>query len=201
MADDVEDDQPPLATDAVRNSITGDPATALQLRDFHGGSVYINSQVFVAPEAGGQDRIGLANNASSRPSEPLRPLHILAVDDEAEVLNELVDLLRVDPRIGKVATASDAAMALRYMTRAVQSSEYLDALFLDVQMPGLSGMELARINSRFAKPLGIVFVTAFPAFALEAFAVDAVDYLVKPVQPDQVARAVGRLARAIHLLP
>src|SRR6185369_17932887 len=91
-------------------------------------------------------------------------LRVLAVDDEPPALDELAYLLRADPRVGTVNTAGDVADAFR-----VLRDNDVDAVFLDIRMPGLDGMELARVLSRFAQPPAIVFVTAYDDRAAEAF--------------------------------
>jgi two-component system response regulator LytT len=113
-------------------------------------------------------------------------LRVLAVDDEPPALDELAYLLRADPRIGEVLSASDALSALR-----VLEADPVDAVFLDVRMPGLSGLELAR----FAAPPQVVFVTAYDA-AVDAFALQATDYLLKPLRADRLAEAVRRVVEA-----
>jgi DNA-binding LytR/AlgR family response regulator len=118
-------------------------------------------------------------------------LRVLAVDDEAPARAELAYLLERDERVGTVATAGDAAEALR-----VLESEPVDALFLDIRMPGLDGLELARILRRFSAPPPVVFVTAYDEHALEAFDLRAVDYLMKPVREERLHEAVGRVLEA-----
>lgn len=110
------------------------------------------------------------------------------VDDEEPALEDLAYLLRQHPRIGTVVTASDATEALR----CLRDGRFA-AVFLDIRMPGLDGLELARVLSRFASPPEIVFVTAFEQHAVEAFELQAVDYLLKPVRPDRLSDAIGRL--------
>jgi DNA-binding LytR/AlgR family response regulator len=117
-------------------------------------------------------------------------LRVLAVDDEAPARAELAYLLERDERVGTVATAGDAAEALR-----VLESEPVDALFLDIRMPGLDGLELARILRRFSAPPPVVFVTAYDEHALEAFDLRAVDYLMKPVREERLHEAVGGFSR------
>lgn len=118
-------------------------------------------------------------------------LVVLAVDDEPPALDELAYLLRADRRVAEVHTAPDAVGALR-----VLEAGPVDAVFLDIRMPGLDGLALARILSRFATPPGLVFVTAYDDAAVDAFALHAVDYLRKPLRADRLAEAVRRLAEA-----
>lgn len=121
-------------------------------------------------------------------------LHILAVDDELPALDELVYLLRQDPRVGQVEQASDGGTALRMLDRALEDHHPLDAVFLDVRMPGLDGLDVARVLSRFAEPPTVVFVSAHDDFAVRAFDLRAADYLLKPVRPERLAEAVRRVA-------
>ena len=122
---------------------------------------------------------------------------MLAVDDEAPALEELVHLLRDDPRIGKVDGVTDATRALRFVHHALDIDEPLDALFLDLRMPGLNGLDLARVLTRFAEPPAIVFVTAYDNHAVEAFDLKAVDYILKPVRPERLADAVDRVVERV----
>ena len=115
-------------------------------------------------------------------------LNVLVVDDERPALDDLAYLLRQHPRIEKVTTAGDATEALRRL----RDGRY-DAVFLDIRMPGLDGLELARILGRFAEPPAIVFTTAFEQHAVEAFELEAIDYLLKPVRPERLSDAIRRL--------
>ena len=115
-------------------------------------------------------------------------LDVLVVDDEEPALEDLAYLLGQDPRIGTVVTASNATEALRHLRDGGFA-----AVFLDIRMPGLDGLELARVLSRFATPPDIVFVTAFEQHAVEAFELQAVDYLLKPVRPERLSDAIRRL--------
>jgi DNA-binding LytR/AlgR family response regulator len=115
-------------------------------------------------------------------------LRVLAVDDEPPALDELAFLLRADPRVAKVSTAGDATEALR-----VLRDTDVDVVFLDIRMPGLDGMELARVLGRFAKPPAVVFVTAYDDRAAEAFDLGVTDYVRKPVQADRIAESLRRV--------
>ncbi len=118
-------------------------------------------------------------------------LTVLVVDDEQPAVEELMWLLRRDARVGEVLSCTGATEALRIL----QERE-VDALFLDVSMPGLSGLELAQVLSRFKQPPRIVFVTAHEAHAVEAFELQAVDYVLKPVRAERLAEAVRRVGGA-----
>ncbi len=118
-------------------------------------------------------------------------LRFLAVDDERPALNDLVRMLRASEAVGHVDAASSGSEALR---RLNDSSEDYHALFIDVRMPDLDGVELARILRRFASPPAIVFVSAYEDAAVQAFELRALDYLVKPVSRRRLDEAVERIA-------
>jgi DNA-binding LytR/AlgR family response regulator len=115
-------------------------------------------------------------------------LTVLVVDDEAPALSELVYLLREDPSIGEVLSAESGAEALRLLQQ-----HDVDGVFLDIHMPGLSGVELAGVLARFRDPPPVVFVTAFEDHAVDAFELNAVDYVLKPIHPRRLAEAIRRL--------
>lgn len=123
-------------------------------------------------------------------------LRVLAVDDEKPLLEELLYLLRSDPRVRSAEGASDATEALRRVTRALESGpdgpDGIDVVFLDIHMAGLTGLDIARLLAGFARPPLIVFVTAHEGFAVQAFDLKAVDYVLKPVRPERLAEAVRR---------
>src|SRR6185437_1332071 len=114
---------------------------------------------------------------------------VLAVDDEAPALDELAYMLQRHPAIGRVRTAADATLALRELHEGG-----VDAVFLDINMPGLSGLELAAVLSNFAQPPSVVFVTAHDDKAVAAFDVGAVDYLLKPIRRARLDEAVRRVS-------
>jgi two-component system, LytTR family, response regulator LytT len=78
----------------------------------------------------------------------------------------------------------------------VLEGEAVDAVFLDIHMPGLDGLDLARVLNRFAQRPAIVFVTAYEDHAVDAFELRAVDYLMKPVRQERVAEAIRRVAES-----
>jgi len=122
-------------------------------------------------------------------------LRVLAVDDEPPALDELAYPLRADGRVGRLHTAGDATEALRVLRDAD-----VDVVFLDIRMPGLDGMELARVLGRFAKPPAVVFVTAYDDRAAEAFDLGVADYVRKPVRADRIAESLRRVL-ATRLVP
>jgi len=113
-------------------------------------------------------------------------MRVLIVDDEPQARARLQRLLGALPDIEVVGTAADGEAAL--VQAAALSPE---VLFLDVQMPGLSGLDVAASLPDPAP--AIVFATAFDRYAIEAFNADAVDYLLKPVEPERLARAIAKL--------
>lgn len=128
---------------------------------------------------------------------PHAPLAALVVDDEQPARDELSWLLERDPRIGSVRTSPSATEALRVLHEGG-----VDVAFLDIAMPGLSGLELAGVLRNFREPPAIVFVTAHEHHAVDAFELSAVDYLLKPLREERLAEAVRRvLARSAPPAP
>jgi DNA-binding LytR/AlgR family response regulator len=117
-------------------------------------------------------------------------LRLLAVDDEEPALADLVRMLEASPAVAEVRAARSAEEALMAI-----AERPLDALFLDVRMPGLDGLELARVLRQFDRPPGVVFVSAYDDFAVRAFELEALDYLVKPVSRNRLDEAIVRVGR------
>ena len=115
------------------------------------------------------------------------PLRLLVVDDEPLAVERLQLLLARIEDVQVAGTASDGAAALRLVEALAP-----DAVLLDIAMPGMDGIDVARAFSRLARPPVVVFVTAFDAFAVAAFDVEAVDYVMKPVAAERLSRAVER---------
>ncbi|TDD70574.1 response regulator transcription factor [Actinomadura darangshiensis] len=124
-------------------------------------------------------------------------MRVLAVDDEAPALDDLVHLLRADPRIGEIHTARDGAAALRKLDRALADGRPIAAVFLDIRMPGLDGTVLGRVLAQFARAPQIVYVTAYEEHAVDAFEIKAADYILKPVRPERLAVAIRRVTEAV----
>ncbi len=118
-----------------------------------------------------------------------QPIRALVVDDEPAARSYLIGLLRRVGGVDVLAEADDAAAALRALHHDV------DAVFLDVRMPGLDGMDLARVLNRFDHPPAVVFVTAYEEHAVDAFGVHAFDYLLKPVDPARLHETIDRLSQ------
>jgi two-component system, LytTR family, response regulator LytT len=118
-------------------------------------------------------------------------IRALIVDDEAPARGELRYLLSAHPElviVGEAATAREAV--------ALAESVRYDVIFLDVELPEMTGLEVARLVLGRRERPAVVFVTAHERYAVDAFAVEAFDYLVKPVEPDRLARVVERLVAA-----
>jgi DNA-binding LytR/AlgR family response regulator len=123
-------------------------------------------------------------------------LTILAVDDERTQLEDLARLLRSSPAVDAVECAFDGREALVKAT-----DQRYDAIFLDVRMPELDGIELGRVLRRFATPPQLVFVSAYDGPAADAFELHAVDYLRKPVSRRRVEEALDRVTAAVGDAP
>ncbi len=119
-------------------------------------------------------------------------LTILAVDDEHTQLEDLARILRSSPAVEDVECAFDGHEAL-----VKASAHPFDAIFLDVRMPDLDGLELARVLKRFASPPQIVFVSAYDAAAVDAFELAALDYLRKPVSRHRLDETIERIVSAL----
>ena len=127
------------------------------------------------------------NNAPE--SSQTRPeLHVLVVDDERPALDELAFLLDRDDRVAQVTACDSATGALK-----VFHDDPVNAVFVDIAMPGLSGLELAELLGRFREPPPVVFVTAHAEHAVDAFDLHAVDYLLKPIREERLSEAVRRI--------
>jgi DNA-binding LytR/AlgR family response regulator len=123
-------------------------------------------------------------------------LTILAVDDERSQLEDLARLLRASPLVEEVECAGDGHDAL-----VKASAHSYDAIFLDVRMPDLDGVQLGRVLRRFADVPALVFVSAYDSAAVDAFELRALDYLLKPVGRRRLEEALDRVAQAIARRP
>jgi two-component system, LytTR family, response regulator LytT len=115
-------------------------------------------------------------------------IRALLVDDEAPARSELRFLLASHHEVEVVGEAASAAEALDLSRQLAH-----DVVFLDVEMPGLTGLEAAPLVRERTDPPAVVFVTAHERYAIDAFAVEAFDYLLKPVDPDRLVRVIERL--------
>jgi two-component system response regulator AlgR len=122
-------------------------------------------------------------------------LRVLIVDDEPLArlrLRSLVDAVD-DPRARVVGEAADAEDALAWLQR-----EPVDVLLLDIRMPGRGGLRLAAALKSLPQPPAVVFVTAFAEHALDAFELEAVDYLTKPVRRERLQAALQRVQQRLQ---
>jgi two-component system, LytTR family, response regulator len=112
----------------------------------------------------------------------------LLVDDEPLVRERLRTLLAAHPDVQVVGEVGDGPSALEAFRQLAPH-----VVFLDIQMPGLTGLEVAEIWRREGSLPVIVFVTAYDQFALEAFRLHALDYLTKPIDPERFSESLGRV--------
>jgi len=117
-------------------------------------------------------------------------MRALVVDDEAPARDRLGALLRELDQVELVGEARDAFQALEQVDTLAP-----DLLYLDVRMPGMSGLELARHLARLDEPPAIIFTTAHGEHAMEAFEAEAVGYLLKPIRREKLATATERAQR------
>lgn len=115
-------------------------------------------------------------------------IRVYLVDDEPLALRRLRRLLEEAGRVEVAGSASDPEEAVEFLR-----AHRVDGLFLDIQMPGMTGFDLL---ARFDRHPPIVFTTAYDQYALRAFEVYSVDYLLKPVEAPQLERAISKLERA-----
>jgi two-component system LytT family response regulator len=118
------------------------------------------------------------------------PLRAFLVDDEPLAIERLTRMLAPFKSIAIAGSATDPALALEALND--DATEPIDVLFLDIQMPGLTGFDL--LASLIRQPF-VIFTTAYDEYALRAFEVNSIDYLVKPIEPAQLARAIKKLDR------
>lgn len=119
------------------------------------------------------------------------PLRILIADDETPARNRLRELLA---EVANVILVGEARNGREVLELASQNRP--DLLLLDIRMPQMDGIEAAQHLQKMQPPPAIVFTTAFDAYAVQAFDVNAVDYLLKPIRPDRLQSAINR-ARAL----
>ncbi len=109
------------------------------------------------------------------------------VDDEPLAVKRLTRLLAATGRFDIAGSTSDPETAVAFLSR-----EHVDVLFLDIEMPGMNGFELL---AAIPEQPAVIFTTAYHQYALKAFEVNSIDYLLKPVEPQQLERAMSKLER------
>jgi two-component system LytT family response regulator len=121
------------------------------------------------------------------------PLRAYLVDDEPLAIERLTRLLASADGLRIAGSATDPTAALDYLNNLGDlNKESIDVLFLDIQMPVLNGFDLL---ARLREQPFVIFTTAYDEYALRAFEVNSIDYLVKPIEPEQLARALRKLDR------
>ena len=115
-------------------------------------------------------------------------LRAMIVDDEAPARSELRFLLEQTGKIGSINEASSVRSAIEMLIE-----NRVDVVFLDISMPGASGIQLAEALHKLKNPPAVVFVTAYSDHAVEAFDVDATDYLMKPVEEARLDQAINKV--------
>lgn len=119
-------------------------------------------------------------------------LKVLVVDDESLARSRLKNLLAdcTEPAACVVGEAADARQAV-----ALLQQHAVDAVLLDIHMPGMDGLDLARTLRALPHPVAVVFVTAYAEHAVQAFELEAVDYLTKPVRLERLHLALQKIER------
>nr|WP_256522132.1 LytTR family DNA-binding domain-containing protein [Halobacillus sp. A5] len=120
-------------------------------------------------------------------------IQALIVDDERFSREELIYLLQ---SYDSILIAGEADSGEKAIMKAIQLQP--DVIFLDVEMPKMNGMEVAKSVQELRKVPAIVFTTAYPDFAVEAFRHEAVDYLLKPFDEEQLGDAIARLEKKLQ---
>lgn len=118
------------------------------------------------------------------------PIRAYLVDDEPLALERLARLLASYEALTITGATTDPAEALAFLSS--DQAKTVDVLFLDIQMPGMTGFDLL---ARLAEQPFVIFTTAYDEYALRAFEVNSIDYLLKPIEPEQLDRAIHKLER------
>ncbi|MDZ4141488.1 MAG: LytTR family DNA-binding domain-containing protein [Methylotenera sp.] len=118
-------------------------------------------------------------------------IKLIIADDEAPARNRLCELLGDMDDVNIVAQAKNGQEALR-----LANQHQPDIMLLDIRMPGMDGVEAAQHLQKMAKPPAVIFTTAYDSYALQAFDLNAVDYLLKPIRFERLQTAIYK-ARAL----
>lgn len=121
-------------------------------------------------------------------------IRVMVVDDEALALERLVKYIASDPEFKIVARAFDGIEAIR-LSKSIPA----DVVFLDIDMPGKNGIEVALELADQETPPVVVFVTAHNEFAVKAFELHAIDYILKPYDPARLQKSLERVKEAVKL--
>ena len=120
-------------------------------------------------------------------------MRAMIVDDEAPARSELKFLLEETGRLEEIIEATSARDAVEKLMES-----RVEVLFLDISMPKTNGMQLAEALHKLKNPPQIVFVTAYSEYALDAFGVNAVDYLMKPVETERLEQALDKVEERLR---
>lgn len=123
-----------------------------------------------------------------------RPLRVVIVDDEAPARSRMRDLLAECDQALPLVIEGEAATGRAALD--LLSSRHADVVLVDIRMPEMDGIELARHLHNLAHPPAVIFTTAYDAYAIRAFEVHAVDYLLKPIRVSRLREALARVPAA-----
>jgi len=127
-------------------------------------------------------------------TESPKPLRVVIVDDEAPARSRMRDLLTECDQTLPLGIEGEAASGRAALD--LLSSRRADVVLLDIRMPEMDGIELARHLQKLESPPAVIFTTAYDAYAIRAFEVHAVDYLLKPIRAARLLEALGRVFAA-----
>ena len=120
----------------------------------------------------------------------MEPIKTVLVDDERHALNYLRELCRACPELSVEAVFSNPHEAMEYILRGG-----VQLAIMDIEMPELSGMMIAREITRRGLPVGVILVTGYEQYALEAYQNDVAAYLLKPARPEDLSKAVRKAVK------
>ena len=120
-------------------------------------------------------------------------MRVYILDDEQLAVQRLARLLDATGRVTIAGSATDPEEALAFLR-----AQAVDVLFLDIQMPGLTGFELL---DRLERDVAVIFTTAYDRYAIDAFTVNSIDYLLKPIDPERLERALDKAERLARQAP
>lgn len=119
-------------------------------------------------------------------------IRILIADDELLAREELARLVAADKECELAGSVENGEEALRFL-----EGHEVDAVLLDIDMPGVNGLEVASRLAQWDRPPRVIFATAFNQYAIEAFDLNAIDYVLKPYRPERIQKALDRLKNAL----
>jgi two-component system, LytTR family, response regulator len=120
-------------------------------------------------------------------------MRVYFVDDETLAVQRLHRLLDATGRVTIVGSSTDPEEAVEFLR-----AHDVDVLFLDIQMPGLTGFQLLE---RLERDVAVIFTTAYDRYAIDAFTVNSIDYLLKPIDPERLERALDKAERMARQQP